>query len=170
MRRPFTWYHVFLPCDLELEIWPTLEKLYHYHNSNTTWGRAFKFHMCIPYDKTFIWYHNLWPSPWSLTYLWKTLILAITQIPTEAGLSYFKCVFLMTRPFTLYHVFWPCNLDLEVWPTVEKTLTLAITQIPWEIGHSYLTCVHCIPYDKTFYMVPYFFLAWRALFSSDNSY
>ena len=36
------------------------------------------------------------------------------------GLSYCTCIFLMTRPFTWYHNFWPCDLDLEVWPTCEN--------------------------------------------------
>ena len=30
------------------------------------------------------------------------------------------CVFLVTRPFTWYHHFLPCDLHLEVWPTFEK--------------------------------------------------
>ena len=36
------------------------------------------------------------------------------------GLSYFTCVFLVTRPFTWYCNIWPHDLDLEVWPTFEK--------------------------------------------------
>jgi hypothetical protein len=27
MTRPFYWYHNFLPCDLDLEVWPTSQKL-----------------------------------------------------------------------------------------------------------------------------------------------
>ena len=27
VARPFTWYHIFLPLDLDLEVWPTFEKL-----------------------------------------------------------------------------------------------------------------------------------------------
>ena len=48
------------------------------HNLNTIRGRAFIFHMCIPYYKAFHMYHNFLPWPWSLTYFWKTLTLAIT--------------------------------------------------------------------------------------------
>ena len=50
----------------------------------------------------------------------KTLTLAITLLPEEMGLSYCTCVFLVTRPFTWYHSFWPRDLDHEVWPTFEK--------------------------------------------------
>ena len=92
--------------------------------------------MCIPYDKTFHllpYYVTLWTWPWSLTYFWKTLTLAITFKPEVIGLSYCTCVFLVTWPFTWYHNIGPCNLDLEVWPTFEK-LTLAITFKPEVIG------------------------------------
>ena len=40
------------------------------HNSWTTIGRAFIFHMCIPCDKTFPWYH-FWPSDLDLE-VWPT--------------------------------------------------------------------------------------------------
>ena len=49
----------------------------------------------------------------------------------------------MTRPFTWYHNFWPCDLDLEVWLTSEKLWS-------WVV-HVLMVAV------------------WRAL-SSDNSY
>ena len=68
--------------------------------------------------RPFTWYHNVWP--WSWTYFWKTLTLAITFKPEEMGFSYYTCVFLVTRLFTVYHNFWLCDLDLEVWPTFEK--------------------------------------------------
>ena len=45
------------------------------------------------------------------------------------GLSYYMCVFLVARPFCWYWKFWPCDLDLDFWPTFEKknlTLTLDI--------------------------------------------
>ena len=34
--------------------------------------------------RPFVWYHNFltsWPRPWSLTYFWKTLTLAMTFLP-----------------------------------------------------------------------------------------
>ena len=84
---------------------------------------AFILHMCIACDKTFHMvpsFFTLWPWPWSLTYFWKTLTLAITFLSVVVGLSYCTCVLLETRPFTLYHNFLPRDLDLEVWPTFEK--------------------------------------------------
>ena len=50
----------------------------------------------------------------------KTLTLAISFKPEVIELSYCICVFLVTRPFTWYHNFWPCDLDLEVWPTFKN--------------------------------------------------
>ena len=67
--------------------------------------------------------------PWSLTYFWKTLTLAITLKPEVIGLSYCTCVFLVTRPFTLYYNV-QCIMFLP-WPWILtyfwKTITLAIT-------------------------------------------
>ena len=50
--------------------------------------------------------------------LLKTLTMAITfkLHVEEIGLSYCTCVFLVTRPYTWYHNFLPCDLDLKVWP------------------------------------------------------
>jgi hypothetical protein len=81
--------------------------------------RAFIFHMCVPYNKTFLLVPKcltLWP--WSLTHFSKTLTLAISFEWQVMGLSYFICVFLTTRPFYWYQNVWPC--DLEVWPTFQK--------------------------------------------------
>ena len=54
-----------------------------------------------------------------------------------AWLSYYTCVFHVTRPFCWYHKFWPCDIDLNFWPTFEKTktnVTMVITFEPIEIG------------------------------------
>ena len=50
----------------------------------------------------------------------KTLTLAITFKPEVTRISFWTCVFLVTSPFTWYHNVWPCDRDLEVWPTFEK--------------------------------------------------
>ena len=74
-------------------------------------------------DKTFHMmpkFLTLWPWPSSLTYFWKTLTLAINFKPEVIELSYCICVFLVTRPFTWYQNFLPCDLDLEVWSNFEK--------------------------------------------------
>ena len=91
------------------------------HNFLIRSDRAFILHMCIPCDKTFHLVPKfLTPWPWSLTYFWKTLTLAITFLPEVRGLSFCICIFLVIRPFTWYRKFWPCDLHLEVWPTFEK--------------------------------------------------
>jgi hypothetical protein len=85
--------------------------------------RAFIFHMCVPYDKTFLLVPNfliLWPWPWSLTHFSITLTLAISFEWQVIRLSYFIYFFLMIRPFYWYQNVWPCDLDLEVWPTFQK--------------------------------------------------
>ena len=94
------------------------------HNFLTKGDRALILHKCIPCDKTFLSIPKvltLWPWPWLLTYFWKNLTLAITFEPKEIVLSYFTCVFLVTRPFCQYQHFWLCDLDLDFWPTFEKT-------------------------------------------------
>ena len=57
MTRPFTWYHIFLPCDLDLEVWSTFKK----NTWTFTWFMADNFrsrrdrtlilHECIACDK-----------------------------------------------------------------------------------------------------------------------
>ena len=64
---------------------------------------------------------TLWPWPWLLTYFWKNLTLALTFEPREIRLSYYRYVFLVARPFCPYQKFWPCDIDLDFWPTFEKT-------------------------------------------------
>ena len=89
-------------------------------------GRAFIFHMYIPYDKTFPSvpkFLTWWPWPWSLTYFQKTSTLAIDYLPGEVGLSYFTCAFFVARPSMRYHDFWPSDLndlDLVGWPPLKK--------------------------------------------------
>ena len=59
---------------------------------------------------------------------------------TEIRLAYYRHAFLTTGPFCPYQKCWPCDLDLDFWPTFEKNLTLAITFEPKEIRLSYYTC------------------------------
>jgi hypothetical protein len=80
--------------------------------------RALIFPMSVPYGKTFPWVPNfltMWP--WCLTYLQKTLTLAITFKWYVLGCWYFTWVFLVTRYFHGCQNFWPCDLDLDIWPT-----------------------------------------------------
>ena len=60
------------------------------------------------------------PSLLLLLSMDKNFNLGHNYEPHQIGLSYFTCVFLVTRPFTSYHNFWPSDLDLEVWPTFQK--------------------------------------------------
>ena len=94
------------------------------HNFLTKGDKGLILYKCIPCDKTFLSipkFLTSWPWPWLLTYFWKNLTLAITFEPKEIGLSYFTCVFVVTRPFCWYQNFWLRDLDLDFWPTFEKT-------------------------------------------------
>ena len=96
--------------------------LWNLNLANNFWkvsARALIFHMSIPRDKTFQWvplFFTLWPWPWSLTYFFKTLTVLITFELWVLELWYFTWVFLVIRPIRWYHNFWPCDLDLRVWP------------------------------------------------------
>ena len=93
------------------------------HNFWMACGVTFIIHMCVPYDKPFLLVPNVltsWSWPWTLTHFSKTLTLAITFEWQVMGLSYFTCVFLITIPFYWYQNFWPSDLDIEVWPTLQK--------------------------------------------------
>jgi hypothetical protein len=68
------------------------------------------------------------------------------------GLSYFICIFLMTRRFYWYHNFWPP--DFEVWPTVN------FGHIFWMVSDKTFIFHMCVPYDKTFLLEPNFFTFW----------
>ena len=98
--------------------------------------RALIFHMSVSYGKTFPWVPKvltLWP--WPLTYLLKTLTLAITFKWYVLGCWYFTWVFLVTRSLTL----WPWCLTYLL-----KTLILAIT-FKWYVqGCWYFTWVFLV--------------------------
>ena len=114
-----------------------LKKLNLGYNFWTKRDKAFILQVCIPCGKTFLSVPKnltLWPWPWLLTYFWKNLTLAITFEPREIRLSYYRYVFLVARPFCPYQKFWPCDIDLDFWPTFEKNLTLTITFEPKVIG------------------------------------
>ena len=124
LTRPFCPYQKNWPCDLDLDFWPTFEKLNLGYNVWTKRDKAFILHMLVPFDKTFLSVPKnltLGPWPWLLTYFWKNLTLAITFEPREIRLSYYRYVFLVARPFCPYQKFWPYDLDLDFWPTFEKT-------------------------------------------------
>ena len=116
--RPFWGYHYFLPCDLDLGVWPFFKNFNLSNNFWTVSARTLIFHMSISCDKTFLWlplFFTLWPWPWSLIHFLKTLTLLITFEQWLLDLWYFTWVFLVIRPFLGYHYFWPSDLDLGVW-------------------------------------------------------
>ena len=45
-------------------------------------------------------------------------------------LSYCTCVVPVTRPFSWYHNFWPCDLDLQGWPTLKQEAQRATYRAP----------------------------------------
>ena len=65
-----------------------------------------------------------------------TLLITFEQWVLERW--YFTWVFLVIRPFRGYHYFWPCDLDLGVWPFF-KTLTLLITFEQWVLELWYIS-------------------------------
>ena len=49
------------------------------------------------------------------------------------------------RPFHSYQIFWPCDLDHDLWrPTCLKTFTFALTFEQLEVGLSYSTCTFLV--------------------------
>ena len=45
-------------------------------------------------------------------------------------IRYMSIIFLMTRPFRLYHTFWTCDHDCDLWPFEKKN---------FYIGHNFLS-------------------------------
>ena len=88
------------------------------HNLLTRSDRAFILHMFIACDKT-SWYRNIVTLTLKFELLLKTLIFAIIFVPEVIELSYCTCVLLVTKPFTWYCNFLPCELDLGVLTTFE---------------------------------------------------
>ena len=92
-------------------------------------------------------------SLWALAHACtKILTLAITSEQVQIRLSYFTCIFLVTRPFTTYHNFFYL---------VTLILNFDLLIKNFNLGHNFLKrrgrvfIFHiCISYDKTFHHVP----------------
>ena len=127
------------------------------HNLWTVADKNFIFHMCIPCDNAFS-HHTIIFDLVTLNLkfdqLFKSLTLFKTYEPWEIELSYFWFVFLVTRPFTSYHNFWPSDLELEVWPTFQ---IFNLVHNLWTVRDRAFIFLICIPCDKTFHIIPYFF-------------
>ena len=136
VTRPFCPYQKIWPCDLDLDFWPSFEKLNFGYNFWTKKEKAFILNMLVPFDKTFLFVpkkFTLWPWPWLLTYFWKKLYLGcdfwtkrdkafILQVCIPCGKTF------LSIPKTLTLWPWPWLLTY-FW----KNLTLAITFEPREI-------------------------------------
>jgi hypothetical protein len=120
----FHGYKYFWPCDFDLGVWP----ICHIENFNLNYifwmicSRILIFHMSVSSDKTFPWIPTdltLWPWPWCLTYILKTLTMHIyfEWYMYVLGLWYFTWMFVVTSPFSEDQQVWPCDLDLYVWLT-----------------------------------------------------
>ena len=115
--RTLRGYHYFLPCDLDHGICSIFLCFNLAYNFWRVSARALIFQMSIPCDKTLPWvpiFFTLWPCPWILSHLLKTLTLLITFEEWVLDLWYFKWVLLVIRHFRGYLYFLPC--DLGVWP------------------------------------------------------
>ena len=93
----FGGYHCFLPCHLDLRVWPFFENFNLVKNFWTVSARALIFHKNILCVKT-----SLLTWPLSLTHFLKTLTLLITFEQWVLELWNFTWVFLVIRPFCWY--------------------------------------------------------------------
>ena len=93
-----------------------------------------------------------------------TFGLLITFLPSEVGLSYLACVFLMTTPFRWYHRFWARDLDCDLWPTFGK-FRLSHFWFAYNFftfrGRAFIFAMW-VPYDNTFPIVPSILSTWQA--------
>ena len=143
--------------SVRLSVRPSVQsKLNLGYNFSTNRDKAFILHMLVPCDKTFLSVPKnltLWPWPWLLTYFWKNLTLVITFQPIEIRLSYYTCLFLVTRPFCPYQNFWPCDLDL-----ILKKLNLGYNF--WTERDKAFILQVCIPCGMTFLSMPKILTLW----------
>jgi hypothetical protein len=79
------------------------------------------------------------------------------MISTRA-LIFYMSIFLVTRPFRRYQHFWPCDLDLGVWPSFSLFffLNFNLGHNFWMISSRALIFYMNIPCYKTFPLVPTF--------------
>ena len=121
VTRPFTKCHTVLPCDLDRSLnyfWKTLILAITFQSEQV----AFVLHMLFIVIMASVEYLILWP--WSLTYSWGYLMLAIASKPDAKGLSNCTCIFIVARTFTSYN-----NLD-------PVTLTFDLVLKNCNIGHN----------------------------------
>ena len=90
-----------------------------------------------------------------LTYFLKTLSLLISFEQWDLEIWYFTWVFLVIRPFSGYHYFWPLTLEFD--PFFEN---FNLANIFWTVSDRALIFHMNIPCDMTFPWIPLFFTLW----------
>ena len=84
------------------------------HNIQTV--KNYRFHMCIPYGKTFHMVPYFLDLDIKFDLLWKNFNLG-HNFQNRRDRAF---ILHITKPSTWYHNFWSCDLDLEVWPPCEN--------------------------------------------------
>jgi hypothetical protein len=114
------------------------------HNLWLVGDRAFIFHTCIPYGKTFfIWYHDLDPLTFEFDKLKNfNLVNNFWLVGARAF------IFDMCTPYgkTFHLIPWPWPSDLWHWSLTYflKTLSLVVTFDWWVVGVSYFTWIFVV--------------------------
>ena len=142
--KPSAGTNIFLPCDLNLSVWPTLKNFNFPYNFWTVSARALIFIKSTPCDSAFQ-FLTLWPWPYTLTYILKRLNVLITF--EQWGLWYFTWVIILTRPFCGYNRFDPVILTLEFGLLFEN---LNLVYNFWTVNVRALIFHINIPYDNFF--------------------
>ena len=111
--------------DLDLDVWPTFEKLNLGHNFWTKRDRALILHKStsIPCDKTFLSipkFLSSWPWPWLLI---KLNLGHNFWTKRDRAFIFHMCI-PFDKTFLLEPNFLPRDLDLDFWPTFEKKINL----------------------------------------------
>ena len=126
------------------------------HNFLTRSDMAFILHMRLPCDKTFHMvpqFLTLWPWPWSLTYFWKPLTLAIHIYDWNVVDCDVKQPIHLTSPWPQisYHKWWGFHIahayslweDLShgtvIFDLVTLTLKFDLLLKNFNLGHNFLT-------------------------------
>jgi hypothetical protein len=138
MARPFYWYNLFDLVALTLKFYPLFKNFNIGHIFWMASDRAFIFHVCVLYDKTFLLVPNfltLWP--WSLTLFKKFNIGHTFWVASDRAFIFHMCV-----PYDKNFLWVPKFLTLWPWPWsfthFSKPLSLPIS-LEWPvIGISYV--------------------------------
>ena len=124
------------------------------HNFWTIRGRAFIFHVYIPYDEAFPFiptFFTVWPWPWPLTYISENLTYAVTFEPFKVGF-HIAHVYSSWWGFSVYTkilTWWPW-----LWPLTYISEISQICLNCWTIKGRELIFHMYIPCDEAFPSIP----------------